>query len=345
MNLRDDLRRLMHRLAGRRPSAEDERLVELFRNRAVLKKELGALDDDRHRLLDRLKLQEGATMRVEEQLATLEAHLGRPDEGRKSLVYFQLKSLWRAATQRLEKFAAELAQQQKDRERRQQLAEFDRVKRARLADVDRELVEARVLADQLQAEQKLARQQLGSLGGFWNHFRRRKLEDAIAVRAARVEAALTVVTDLGDARHEVEADPPPAFESLSVDGRRAVNLAVIGCAGWLYGRLAPGGLVDLARQTTLRRVYESSFGAPEQCEALLGTVARALGDLEKQAVDLVDIKARTERLRRGAAYRAESDTIPTPDSVHAADAAPDGGVPVPNLLQEEYFDIYRVLLR
>jgi hypothetical protein len=344
MNLRDDLRRLIARLAGRSPSAEDERLVALFRNRAVLKKELSAIDDDRHRLLDRLKLQEGATMRVEEQIATLEAYLGRPDEGAKSLAYFQLKGLWRMASKRLEKFSGELTRQQTDRERRQQLSEFDRGKRARLGDVDRELVEARVLADQLQAEQKLARQQLASLTGFWNYFRRRKLEEAIAARAQRVEAALTAVTDLADTRHAVESDPPPVFESLSLEGRRAVNLAVIACAEWLYERLAPGGLADLARQTTLRRVYESSYGSAEQCGALLGTIATAVADLEKQAVDLVDVKTRTDRLRRTAVYRGEADAIPTQDSVHANGEA-SVGVPAVNLLQEEYFDIYRVLLR
>jgi hypothetical protein len=345
MNLRDDLRRLARRLAGRTSSVEDERLVELFRNRAELKKELGTLDDERHRLLDRLKLQEGATMRVEEQLATLEAYLGRPEESCKNLAYFQLRGLWRAASQQLEKFAGELTQQQSERERRQQLAEFDRVKRARLSDVDRELVEARVLADQLQAEQKLARQQLALLTGFWNYFRRRKLEEEIAARALRVESALTSVTDLGDMRHSIEADPPPMFESLSVEGRRAVNLAVIACAEYLYEQLAPGGLADLARQTTLRRVYESSYGGREQCAALLETVARALGQIETQAVDLVNIKARTDRLRRGATYRADSDTIPAQDSVQASDAAASTGAPTANVLQEEYFDIYRALLR
>ena len=80
MGLRDRVVALLKRLAGRRPSAEDERLVALFRNRAELKKELASIDDQRHRLLDRLKLQEGATMRVEEHLATLEAWLGRPEE-------------------------------------------------------------------------------------------------------------------------------------------------------------------------------------------------------------------------------------------------------------------------
>ena len=344
MRLRDEARRLIQRLAGHRPSAEDERLVALFRNRAELKKELGALDDERHRLLDRLKLQEGATMRVEEQFAALEQYLGRAEEGYKSLAYFQLKGLWRVAAKRLEQFAAELTRQQKDRERRQQLAEFDRVKRARVADVDRELVEARVLADQLQAEQKLGMQRMTELVGFWNYFRRRKLAETLEARALRLEAAQTVVTDLSDARHEADSQAPPPFEGMGLEGRRAVNLAVIACAESLCDRLADGGLADLARQTTLRRVYESDYGGREQCIALMEQAARAVADLEKRADDLADIKARTDRLRRSVVYRDAADAIPTQASVQPAEV-PGRAQSTPNVLLEEYFDIYSVLLR
>ena len=344
MSLRDDLRRLTQRLAGRRPSAEEERLVELFRNRAELKKELTALDEERHRLLDRLKLQEGATMRVEEQYSALEQYLGRPGEAYKSLAYFQLKALWRAATKRLEQFASDLARQQKDRERRAQMAEFERHKRARLADLDREFVEAKVLADQLQAEQKLGMQRMNELGGFWNYFRRRKLAETLEARALRLEAAQTVVTDLSDARHEADSQAPPPFEGLGLEGRRAVNLAVIACAESLCDRLADGGLADFARQTTLRRVYESDYGGREQCLALMEQAARAVADLEKRADDLADIKARTDRLRRSVVYRDAADAIPTQASVQPADA-PARAQSTPNVLLEEYFDIYSVLLR
>lgn len=344
MSLRDDLRRLTQRLAGRRPSAEEERLVELFRNRAELKKELTALDEERHRLLDRLKLQEGATMRVEEQYAALEQYLGRPDEGYKSLAYFQLRALWRTGSKRLEQFASDLARQQKDRERRAQMAEFERDKRARLGDVDREFVEAKVLADQLQAEQKLAQQRLGELTGFWNHFRRRKLEDAIAARAQRLETAQAAVTDLSDARHAIEAEPPPAFEGISLEGKRAVNLAVVAYAEWLCDRLAADGLADLARQTTLRRVFESGYGGREECLALMDRAAKAIADLERQSDDLVELKSRTDRLRRSARYRGDNDPIPMQDSISPPDTPgrTHGSV---NVLLEEYFEIYGALLR
>lgn len=283
-------------------------------------------------------------MRVEEQFAALEQYLGRAEEGYKSLAYFQLKGLWRVAAKRLEQFAAELTRQQKDRERRQQLAEFDRVKRARVADVDRELVEARVLADQLQAEQKLGIQRMNELRGFWNYFRRRKLAETLEARALRLEAAQTVVTDLSDARHEADSQAPPPFEGLGLEGRRAVNLAVIACAESLCDRLANGGLADLARQTTLRRVYESDYGGREQCLALMEQAARAAADLEKRADDLTDIKARTDRLRRSVVYRDAADAIPTQASVQPADA-PARAQSTPNVLLEEYFEIYSVLLR
>jgi hypothetical protein len=335
MSLAEGFRRLANRLAGRSVSAEEERLVALFRNRAELKKELHALDDERHRLLDRLKLQEGATMRVEEQLAALEQYLGRPEEGFKSLAYFQLRAVWRAAARRLEAFSGELARQQKDRERRRQLADFEREKAARVAEVDRELAEARVLADQLQAEQRLAEQRLAGLRGFWNHFGRRAMRQSIDARRFRIDAALTMVTDLGDRRHEAESEPAPHFEGLSVEGRRAVNLAVIAYAQALHERLAQSGIAEQVRQSTLRRVFETSYGGREECLALMQQASRAIAEVERMQDDLADIKARTDRLRPRAKYRGEAEVVPTQESLESA-----AGV-----LLEEYWDVYKALVR
>ena len=344
MRAPESLRRLLDRLAGRAPSADDTRLLELFRNRSELKKELAAIDDERHRLLDRMKLQEGASMRIQEQMEALEAYLGRPAEGLKSLAYFQLRAVWRAASKRLQEFSAELLRQQKDRERKSQILEFERSKQVRVLEVERELAEARVLADQLQAEQKLARQRLADLRGFWHHFTRGKLEESIQARAVRIEASLTQVTDLSDRLHETQSEPPPLFEGISVEGRRAINLAVIACAESLCQQLARDGVGEAARQTTLKRLYDTAYGGEEECRALMQKAARALQQLAESREDLADVKARTDRIRRTATYRSAEDTVPLAESVQSP--SPAGREPVaPNVLLEEYWEIYKALVR
>jgi hypothetical protein len=346
MSLSDDWRRLVSALTGRPDTAEEARLAALFQNRSELKKELNALDEERHRLLDRLKLQEGATMRVEEQLAGLEQYLGRPEEGQKCLAYFQLRAVWRSASRRLEQFASELARQQKDRERKQQLAEFERNKRNRRDEVDRELYEARILADQLQAGQEAARQQLGSLRGFWNYFRRRKLEESIGQRQSRVDAAQTTLTDLGERRRAIESEVPEIFAGTSLEGRRAVNLAVIAFAEALCERLAPLNLALLARQSTLTRVFDTDYGGDARCAALIQGATRAIADLEQLQEDLPDIKRRSDRLRSSAAWRSGSDAIPLQESVGPPDPGPAAGGRGPiNVLLDEYFEIQKLLLR
>ena len=229
----------MQRLAGQRPSAEDERLVALFRNRAELKKELSALDDERHRLLDRLKLQEGATMRVEEQFAALEQYLGRAEEGYKCLAYFQLKSLWRAAAKRLQQFAAELARQQKDRERRQQLAEFDRAEaganRGRRSGTRRGKGPGGPVAGRAEARASSASASSaasGTISGAASS-RRRSRRGPCDSRRRRPWSPTWATRGTKSIRR-----PPPPFEGLSLEGRRAVNLAIIACAESLCDRLA-----------------------------------------------------------------------------------------------------------
>jgi hypothetical protein len=344
MRLQDSLRRLAYRVAGREPTVEDERLVALFRNRAELKKELNALDDERHRLLDRLKLQEGSTMRVEEQLAALEQYLGRPEEGYKSLAYFQLKALWRTASRRLELFGAELTRQQKDRERKAQLTAHERDKRERILVVERELVEARVLAEQLQAEQKLARQRLEQLAGFWNYFRRRRLVDGIVARGQRIETAAGQVSELSAQAQAIATEPPPLFEGLSVEGRRAINLAIVAYAEMLHDRLARDDLAELSRHSMLKRVFDTHYGNAAECQALMQKAAQAAAEVERMVDDLADIKTRADRMKRTATYRTDADVLPIVDSIAPQPIAGARRSP-PNVLLDEYWDLYRALVR
>ena len=107
-------------------SPDEERLMQLFQNRAGLKKAYADLKDEFHLLRDRLKQQEGATIRVQEQLDSLGELLGDPKTGFSALVFFQLRALWKTCHQQLSTFAADLARQQEAREVAKHEAEIGR---------------------------------------------------------------------------------------------------------------------------------------------------------------------------------------------------------------------------
>ena len=66
-----------------------EQLLKLYWNRAGVKRELKALRRERFELLDKLKEQEGAIVRAQEQLEGLERLLTNPLAAANAMVYFQ----------------------------------------------------------------------------------------------------------------------------------------------------------------------------------------------------------------------------------------------------------------
>ena len=82
-------------LPGSTAAATDERLLQLYWNRAELKKELSRLQEQCRRQLEILKREEGETQRVRDHLDQLEEYLGVPDAAPHALLYFQLRALWK----------------------------------------------------------------------------------------------------------------------------------------------------------------------------------------------------------------------------------------------------------
>jgi len=148
--------------------------MQLFQNRAGLKKAYADLKDEFHLLRDRLKQQEGATIRVQEQLDALGELLGDPKTGFGALVFFQLRALWKVCHQQLSAFATDLTRQQEAREVAKHKADVEAAKSARLADVDRRLEEAAAEADLQRRHLSEAQNEIERLTAFWHYFRRRR---------------------------------------------------------------------------------------------------------------------------------------------------------------------------
>jgi len=327
---------------GRADPLEQERLLKLFWNRAELKKELQALDDQLHNLRNKLKQQENANTHLQQQLEQLEMLLGNPERGRDALVHFGLKSLWRACREQLDQFATDIKRQKQDRQRKQQLAEFQQDRSERLKVADERLRQAEQVADAERERLKQREERMARLGGFWNYFRRRELAAEIVAQRQRCVVAERQLADMREAHRTIEKEPWPEFPGLTIDGRRSVNLAVIAYAQILYARLAASGLAMDARLANNRSVESARHGSLESCLARLKEIDAALALVRSQEGVVAEIKRRTDRMAASASWRSANETVPQPASLPPAAT---GGVPDANVLVEDYWDVYKILSR
>lgn len=333
-------------------AAEDHRVLALFRNRAELKKAYGELQEEIYRLKDRIKQQEGATQRVQEMLSALEGRLGLSETAFPALVFYQLRRLWQTGHELVEKFVAELVAQQDERERRQHLAEHNRRVFAKRQSAEQRLRSAEQLAAEEATRVSELEGQRGRLQRFWHYFKRRALEQTISQARATAAAAGVALNGAREAAEEIAREPVPEFTGISLEARRAINIAAIAYAEVLCLRLARTQLVMQAREATRHREATDEYGGRAECEALMQQIVGADELLRGRASLAQEVKQRSERLQQVARYRAATDAAPSAESLAFSEGDALGGTPaglaaarMPNVLAEDTWDLYRVLLR
>ena len=323
-------------------SADEERLMQLFQNRAGLKKAYADLKDEFHILRDRLKQQEGATLRVQEQLDALGDLLADPGTGFGALVFFQLRGLWKNCHQQLAKFATDLTRQQEAREAARHTTECEATKNMRLADVEERLQGAAAEADAHRERLAAAQSELSRLTAFWHYFRRRRRQRALESLRQGVLVADSAVGDLHAEKSAILAEAPPEFPGISLGARRNINLAIISYAESLCEHVDELGLAARAKEAVARRVHEMAFGSRSECEDYMLRVQKAQTAIANQRLITASVKGKLERLRALGEYRNLADTVPTADSLAAASAAAHSQW---NVLAEDYWDLFNLLLR
>ena len=143
---------------------DDQRVVELFENRAQLKKAYAEVQASAHTLAERLRQQEAVTRRSEQALAALRVLLADPRRGPHALVHHQLVELWTAGQARIASLVEALQSEAESRERPAHLAALNREGFERRQQADERLKSAQasaVAAQQLLREGMRTRTLLG----------------------------------------------------------------------------------------------------------------------------------------------------------------------------------------
>ena len=271
------------------------------------------------RLKDRIKQQEGATARVQEMLQGLEGRLRSPRRRYPTLVFYQLRELWSLGRTLLTQFVAELAAQQEERERRAFFAEHNRQQfdapAGHRSQAARGGESCRRRARGGRAARAAACSACGSSGTSSSAAR-----CANGCRTASLQSLLCMqdLETARGARDALDAEPTPEFGGLSIDARRAINLATIAYAQLLVR--APGAHAahgaGTQRRPPRREPPRDDYGDRARCEATMAAIASGrAGCCEQRGTLSPEIKQRSERVRELAKYRSAGDTVPTAESL------------------------------
>lgn len=337
----------------RRKPAEDERLLQLFWNRAELKREFARLQRDRDGLSDQLRQQEGATLRWQQRLEQIEGLLADPERAANAAVFFQLRGVWQYCRRRLARLARELGARQQEAELRRETARFEEHRKIALASIEQRLVPLIERRVSIEAELHDVRLQQVKYTRFWQFLARRRYGHAQAVLDAALAGVQSQIERYEKARHEKLRESATPATEIDTGSKRLVNLSVIALAQELVVQLETHHVAQMARDASLRQVNDVRYGDLQVCHQTGQQVARVLRQLDELDDLPVLVRSRAEYLRRQVEYLRDADTVPIAAS--CADIpllltagenpvpANDRRLPV-NVLGEEYWEIYSVLL-
>jgi hypothetical protein len=342
-------------LLAKHQKQDDDPLLRLYWNRAGVKRELKQLQRERGDLLEKLREQEAVILRSKEQLDGLERLLTNPLAAANAMVYFQLRHLWRIASQRLEQFSAELHAQRERRERKvlQGAALAKRGRRIEAIDEKRDGLQTRQrdLARDMEALQR----QIKDLNPLFRFFRGPSLRRRLTGLESGAAALRERIADLEDLRQKIQSEPLPEPEGLNLESRRLINAALIALAQHLVVHFSEHDLASLARTATQRPVADMKFGDRRDCDRMVERIRERIDDLRQQKNLAAQVKSRADQLLAQLSYQKDTDSVPAMDSVSVialslgqpgSDIAPRRASDAPlriNVLRDEYWDLFDVL--
>lgn len=330
-------------------SQEDsEKLLDLYWNRAELKKEFAGMRKEQFKLQDKIKQQEGVAARLQQKLDHLEELLVDSDWAPNVIVFYQFRGLGIRCQQKLAKFAEQLKQQREQKQHNRLLVAWneERTKEARV--VESQLTEQRAAVQQLEDQLQAERRRLTSMSGFLKIFKRRSVNVVLANLGDQIIVAQEEEENLLHSIEDIQNKRPPDNEGLDIATKRSINLMIIAFAQQLYLLMSDDELASMVKEASEKSVGAINYGSRTDCEQLLSRIDNAI-DLLEQGSDFAEVlQRRSKLLGEKAVFRNDSDAVPTSATVATLFDIDDNGLVKQrdtDMLGENWWGITKILSR
>jgi hypothetical protein len=325
---------------------ENEKLVELFRSRAELKKELAALTKERYRLLQLVKTQHDAAATITQRLEQLEGLLADPERAHTVVVFYQLRSLNCRCTGKLARFAEQLKRQREKRLRDAHVHGWRDICNARRKVVDQELSSQRQELRQLEGELSAARQRAASMTGFSKIFKGRTASEQLADLEGKLDTLREKERLLLEKVETLENLRPPDPPGLSLAEKRSINFMILSFAQHLFLQFSDRNLVALLKESSNKSVNAFNYGSKRDCDLLLERINMHIDAMEMASGRADLLRRRAELIAEHAMFKDTEDPVPIAGTVATAFTINGNGIVTKsdaNLLGDNYWGIADLL--
>jgi hypothetical protein len=267
-------------------------------------------------------------------------------------VFYHLRALWTDGREIIAQLVQEWSARQEERERKAFALEGNRRQFSQRQALELQLRQAESLMVAARQQLSACDARIARLDKWWHRWEKPKVAAQRPALQAAVEGA---EANLLAARARVEQlDKAGAgdFPGISVESKRAINIAAIACAEVLCLRLSRTSLVAAARAAMSKREASEHYGDLGACVSLMSDIVKARNLLKQRGGLTQEVAQRSERLRGSAAYLSEFDTVPIPESCGVSEgdvlAHRSHGVTaarLPNVVAEDTWDLFKVLLQ
>ena len=335
-------------ISGEKPQEDSEKLLELYWNRAELKKEFADLRNEKFTLQERIKQQEGTTARVHQKLNHLEQLLLDPDWVYNVIIYYQLQHLNLRCESKLAKFAEQLKLQREEKQNSQLISDWraDCVEQAKEIEgqIGEQRLQTQMLEDRLQAEQH----RLVTMSGFMRFFRKRSVTAELDRIAEAIDAAQQSEEQLLIKYEEIQNRQPPDTQGLDIATKRLINFMIVSFAQQMYLHFREDGLAEMAKKASDKSVGSVNYGGKSECDEIVERVQKRMLEFEK-AKSFADIlQQRAKLIAEKALFDRDDDAVPASGSVATVYAITKKGVIKErdaNLLGEDYWKLSEIVSR
>jgi hypothetical protein len=342
--------------APQAPSADisHHSLVQLFQERNTLKRKLDEAEAERAVLrtdvADLGKRAEEATR----QLAGIEKMLMDPEKGQNAILYYRMRAVWDLCRSQIRNIGEELTGRQDQVERKRYTEAYEQQRAAQVKDTQR-LIEILDRDRQaLTAEIARMEAQISELKRFWHKKKRERLMEEIEEAMTRFAPIDKRRIELVKKLDQIKKAPLPTYLGIGVPARRAINVAMIAMAQYLYLHFMEHEISAMARSAGTKPVMDVNFGGANDCLKIGAQIWEVVQKLRADTLRPEKLKHRAEFLRQKLTYASDQDSVPEVASLdYMLPFAPNAAtlddtftrtLPV-NVLRQNYWDLETLVLK